>query len=1140
MNLEIRKKLLTSILITVLTVIGIGSDSRAETTEEEITITKTVLIKENEKTSGTVQIDDKSLNFEGTIGKTTEIIINWNVVDGKSLKPAFISKFQTQTKFLRVGQKVLIVGDFSKLLKKLEEIEGKEETESGEDAIESVIENVATSAAEAINNRDEGTDNKSTKTGATDKSGNEESQSDTNSEKEENKEETTIRFETCDSEIDGNIYKNLHRKITIYADGEETEDECVVKESFNIVEAIDDCGLRHDYESEVSYQQKKKIYYDSKGVVNELSDCVDTSETFQHLKMVANCEDFFDKGTSRSYKQKRSYIVNRAGEIVFVSNCRIDAGSIRSFTEEDYLREYSKNDYVDRENGYAYKRYRNYVEIADKEVFVSDYINDMSSRMPIEKDYEQCSYYHDINGKRSYKQFAEVYYRDGQKKVISDCRRDINISYQHLSDDRFCTPKLNQHKLYRTVKTYFVDQAGDIVSLSDCNMTDYELMIDNSEVGKNFEVCDPRIDLVGGVVYGWYREEITVGEKKEFISNCKEDASKQYTIQTTDEGCNNYVDAENSVAYQRKRKYYDTGLKKIFLTDCKKTENAFNFVTSPQGCKKQISADGKNYVEYEETYYLDITGDKKIVTTCRPSGKIDPIPIADKQRDYKKCGVKIDNYEGKAYLSYQEYILLEGIKTYLSECIMDISQFHAIYQTDEGCSNRLDIAGNKAIKQHRSYYNDGLENIFITECMDSNVSYAFQKSSNDCKEEISEDNKDILKKEETFYINGNGQKIQVIDCTLNGEKRPVAGEAIIKKFENCEDYPNYDEEIVYSQFASFIELNGVEVQIKECLIDFQAPTYSIEYDYEGCEDKLDFINMEATVTAQKYYRKDNQDVYLSECVETDLVYPIKEDTTRCQKIPIPDSNPPTYINQKKLYYYNNAFEVVEVKNCFPTASKGTATERVCTPEFVHDYQANQSYYNTRWAYDDLGGTEVVLKPCGFSTTKPIFRHHHATCGWYHDDSRMVSRIKTTRYFIDDRGRRIDVAGCEPAGLENQYTNVGGSDTGWVAASSTGDPGGCNITRYYVYDTNGSVHRDWNASMTKTVYGSWRRSDGSIYNLPNTKYCIWRETAHCYPSTGNRLDITLPYEWRRVKNCTGGIDCNQQYRCGEVTSFDASY
>lgn len=1109
--------------------------AKAEISEEEIIITKTVKIKESQGVPGTVEILDSQLNFEGKISVDGSVSINWNKVNGKNLKPAFVSKFETSAQLLRNGTRAIIVGDFEKLIKKLEEIEA----ENGEEGSEGLLEDDELSGYEGKDASDAGVASSKTgssATGNSNGSNTEESQNENESES-DNQNETDntpiITYEICESEITDSTVNVRQREISTFPDGEIKRGECKTKESYSIVETKDGCSIRHDYGSGSSYEQKRKIYYDSKGVMNEISGCVDTSESYAHLKMVADCEPYFDEGSGQAYAQKKTYIIKGSGELNFISSCTIDANDIKTFGPENYLREYSGNERIDRDNGVAYKRYRNYIEIGDKKVYVSGYEDDLGSAMPIVKDYEQCKYYNDMTEERSYKQYAEVYYKDGSRKVVSDCKPDQSISFAHITDHRFCEPKVSQNKLYRTVRTYFIDQTQDMVALTDCSMTDYELVIENEDIGKNFNVCDPRIDLMNDMVYGWYRKEITVGNVTEFISNCIEDPNKQYAIQQSESGCSDLVDSEKGMAVQRKRKFYDTGYRKVYITDCKETENTFNFVTSSKECQGEISADGDHYIEFEETYYRDFTGTKQIVSPCQANGNLNPIPPEDVMKDFEMCEVDVDVAQGKVFQMYKEYVKLNGLKVMLSECKRETERYYEIYSTTEGCKVRTDMENQQAIQQERKYYNDGMENIFINSCLDSDLTYAFQKSTNNCEEKLTLDSKSIVTYEETFYINGNGEKKIVTECSPNGQERLITAADIIKNYEVCKDKPDFEKNKVYSQFASYVKLNGKEVQIKECLVDYDAKSYDIELDYENCSDKMNFIDMKAIVTAERYYRKGKEDVYVTDCIETDKSYAIYANQVDCPKIPIVDSDPPRYIFQQSLHYINDTGEVVEAKECYPTPNQGIVTERYCSPTFVHDFVAKVSYYNTKYAYDDIEGKEVIVKPCMFTTTKPMFPHYDAHCGYEHDDGARISYYLQETYFTDDYGQKHVLSGCARTGQTYNQSAGATWSTGWNNAGSTGNPGGCSSTLYYVFNTNmAGPHRDYLFSLYDDTYQNWHRVDGSSYSNHIHRDCVWRETAYCY-----FLDWAhLPEHWRRLKNCSGGIPCTWKARCGACTDW----
>jgi len=98
-------------------------------------------------------------------------------------------------------------------------------------------------------------------------------------------------------------------------------------------------------------------------------------------------------------------------------------------------------------------------------------------------------------------------------------------------------------------------------------------------------ICEPIIDKTSGRVTEQYRTQITVKDKKEYITACTPEATA--AIQRTRDGCDDPAtwthDLSAGVSYAHEREYYMRGSEREYLSECKISTDTYPHQVSTVG-----------------------------------------------------------------------------------------------------------------------------------------------------------------------------------------------------------------------------------------------------------------------------------------------------------------------------------------------------------------------------------------------------------------------------------------------------------------------------------------------------------------------------------------------------------------------------
>ncbi len=1011
--MENTMKKLTSCLVLIF----YGFTMVAETLQ--ITLTQETFLKDKEQALGDVLFQQKTLSFSGTLAVeqlngTQRIKINWTKVNGKSAPSEFLSQFKTQSQELPRGFKFNITGDFESLndpslaVAVVDEVEDSgvsdssvpsasnsapKESQGLTDSADNPDAATATSPVSIPNQQDmtqnQGTQSTPERSFQKEKQEekNDDDEKDTPEQQEEKRNDATAidtltetTHETCDAQITDVAYITRKQKVLSYSSGKKVRQECQNDRTFALLETFQGCSPRHDFQNKRTIMQKKKYYVSDAGSRVDIVNCTDSKIIYPHLQAVFDCTPVFDAGQQRAYTTKKTYYVDGTGSIQTITDCRMASDDFQTFTQNDYLIEYSDKDRIDHANKVVYRRMRHYIKVGDQKKVIGSWQDDTAKPMPIVREYDKCSYFHNKQAQKSYRQYADVYYKNGQRQVVIACQKDPNNYFAHISDSKYCDPMVNNRKMVLRKSVYFFDQNGQRKNVEDCKVSSVEHDLTPADIQKDFSVCKAHLDFAAKRAYPKYREFVQIKESKTYISNCQKD-SNFFDMVETDQGCSPRFDFNQMQAIIKKRLKYNDSQKDVFVSACLETFRRYVLKNDAAMCRDRLSEDKMSIIKFQAVVYTDDKGVKKIAQTCQSTHHSTPIDPKKLVKKYT-CADLYDVPNMKVYRQYKNYLNLGGKEEEISSCLVDKSQFYPIERDFADCKNDYNTFTMKAILKNKLFYNTGIEKRYISACLTSNIQYDLQKTTGTCPPKLSLNNSMLVAQQEIYYIDPNTKKrVVVLHCHETDQLTAIPDSMIIKKYAECPVFWNPKTLKVVKQYRKYVKLDGqTETKISDCVFD-PAKTYNSQWDYSKCSVRVDTVAGKVRELAKAYYNDGAQDHYVSDCVETGTLYAIKDNHNICQ--PIKLANPTKVILQKRLYYNDRLGIVTWLGQCEPSLTVDSGKEKLCASSPInYNDNVNQAFLNTKWIYQH-GASEIELVSCNVKAQRPSSTYTQRLCGWQH-------------------------------------------------------------------------------------------------------------------------------------------------------------
>ena len=1020
-------------LVAILSLVFYGHVLVAETLK--LKLTSTAFLIKGEQAMGDVLFKNKTYSFRGKIAiqkldGSQRVKIKWSKVNSKSVPSEFLSQFKTQSEQLPTGFQINITGDFKALSDNknlvVDEVSngGGDSASGGQglvgasDPASEEASPVAPSSSNALASKNltgGGNQTPQTPTSQTDFKKAEDTKdkaSPTAAKEQETKQDTLqeTTYETCNPVITSSAYKTRKRKVLTYQNKGKVKEGCESDRTFALLETFEGCTPRHDFQNKKTIMRKKRYYLADNGSRVDVVNCADSKITYPHLQAVFNCEPVFDQGTQKAYTTKKTYYIDATGNMQTITSCRMSSTDYQTFTKSDYLVEYSEKDRIDYQNKIAYRQIRHYIKIGDQKKMVDNWADETTNPMPIVREYDKCQYFHNKQAQKSYKQYADVYYKNGQRRVVVSCQKDPKNFFNHIADSKYCDPIVNNRKMVMRKSVYFFDQNGQRSTVEDCQISSQERDLTNADIQKDYEACQATVNLSARRAYPNYREFVQIKESKTYISQCRQD-KQSFQIVETEEGCTPRFDFRKMEAKVQKRMKYNNSKKDIFVSSCVDSRNTYTLKKDASLCKNRLDDSRKQILQYDAITYVDSSGAKKIARQCESTHvkvAIDPKDIIKKY----DCSDHHDIANMKVYKRYRSYYTLNGKEEEVKGCEVDQAKFYAIERDFKGCQNDYNTFTMKVTLKNKLFYNNGVEKKYISSCLPSTTQYALQRTTGTCPAKLAINNAMLVAQQQIFYVDPVTKKRVVVeDCHETDQLTAIPDSMIIKKYNECPVFWNAKTLKVTKRYRSYVKLDGqTETQIADCQFD-PSLTFDTQWDYSRCLVRVDTVNANVKELAKAYYNDGKQDHYVSDCVETGTKYAIKDDTSVCP--PIKLNNPTKVILQKKLYYNNRVGVVAWLTKCEPSTTVDSGQETLCLSNpITYNDNTQQAYLNTKWIYKH-GDTVISLSSCQVRATRPSTTYAQELCGWEHarassygENGYSIPKVKSTLRFPQSSLNRL--------------------------------------------------------------------------------------------------------------------------------------
>lgn len=332
--------------------------------------------------------------------------------------------------------------------------------------------------------------------------------------------------------------------------------------------------------------------------------------------------------------------------------------------------------------------------------------------------------------------------------------------------------------------------------------------------------------------------------------------------------------------------------------------------------------------------------------------------------------------------------------------------------------------------------------------------------------------------------NNTGEVISETDCAPTGVTYMIQADFSTKA--KCTSTTDYTERKHYLGFRYYIDKSGLGNEseyVSECKTAFDNPL-DILQDLSDCGVSENLTNLTANVNKKWFYTENGGQVFITDCMPSDEIYPIAESDSNC--VPYLNENLGNVYIQSQLVWTDNQNNTHSVTECRPLTTE-LQTQKEFSGQLEHDFVGGVSYEMSRDYYVYNGETFYINE---FSRDPSVSYSHYRTtdgCVSANDDANLRSRVYT-QTLIDVKGQTQVIKGCE---AENQYIPYTYLSTGlenWNVFN------GRNYVDFEKSDKNGAtITSTLLCNRTKTVYPSftWQStSTGSVFRIGQS---LWFRT-----------------------------------------------
>ena len=628
------------------------------------------------------------------------------------------------------------------------------------------------------------------------------------------------------------------------------------------------------------------------------------------------------------------------------------------------------------------------------------------------RDYEACKLIHSFSQKTSYEAYKN-YYNDslqGQTNV-SDCIKDSKKTYPHSRTAHGCDFDVDEttKEIIQKFKTKIVVD-GAIQYISECvPLENYRTAI--TTFTRNYDVCEPTVNLENNYATLWYQEETRVGLKTYSIGGCKpsSDEKDQIDLYYTDKDCGFEHWTLEGYSKSKERRAYSNKGSETFVESCSAKEGlAYTYYhkTDNKYCPPQVV----NYKAYEaeRTYFIDGKGFVRYVSPCAVTETDFQAEASDIEKDYSACNVKIDFDANKVFPYYRDILIIGDQNQELSSCKFDPNEAYTIERNYDNCDKFIDYEREVAHEGFQKVYHDGQREIPISACAkDEDIYDNLSKDYDICKAELNPEKSKIFSYFSYYYKTGD-VRTHVGGCKLSDRFTTITDDIIIKKYDTCAVYPNYEEGYALATYKKYISLNGKEVQISNCLPDLNTK-YFLTEDTNTCLNNYrpSFDERKIYTTSRWLIDKGSGNEAYSGCKENGRTRDIVITSIGCKKQIVGDR----YYSTQSSYFIDETGTQISIQGCSLSDQYVQGNWKICDDRFAHSWSGNYSAYNVKLVNSD--GANIT--DCEPSKNLATLSHVTEQCSTDLSLAPEKYKIYLSRYVEEtqgeNKGKLIQISSC---------------------------------------------------------------------------------------------------------------------------------
>ena len=517
---------------------------------------------------------------------------------------------------------------------------------------------------------------------------------------------------------------------------------------------------------------------------------------------------------------------------------------------------------------------------------------------PIIKNFDRCDLRHDFHTKKSYKQAELFYYnKEGSKIAVRNCS-DTSVVYNHLSIQDNCPNYFNSEDrmLYLQKKAYIVNE-GRIQIISDCFIeAANSRQLSNQQELKEYQQTE-KINFDEKKAYQTYRKYFLINGDFHYTSEVLVDENNFYPITKEYGSCQYEHRPTANISYKQFRWAYkkDNG-NPISITQCAIDESLnYAHITDTLFCIPVYI--NQRIFERQQTYFRDNNDSIVVVAPCSPTQRElaqDPAKIV---KDFSGCLPMIDYHNMRVTPQYKDTYPIGGNFVIVSDCKQSTS-FYPLTTTAESCPANIDFTQKIVTPTVRFTYSDGDDTFFVGECqqVSGQTTLVLNEETAGCVMRLNADRKLLKVYAQKFYINQDGESVNVGGCEFNGETKELTP-YFVKDYSVCAMTVNSDFTVGSRNFKQLLQIpNGPIHTIQNCRPD-TAQTVNLLKDFTACAPNIDIATNSVTLRAKIYYVDENGDEQIfNNCATTQEQITLIKDYGNCN----PNQK---FINGKVHRYY---------------------------------------------------------------------------------------------------------------------------------------------------------------------------------------------------------------------------------------------